>query len=404
MPFKLISNFANRSTDWRNRVDTVRSTTVAAARRRAIRNASITYFVFCNREVNFPSHGEFFPGDAIFFKGVPEYSEEAGIDVYMKDFFNVAYFDSKCPKYNDSAGWFDDVGFYRVGAPTKDREFFDIAVLFAANIQGPDSHSPKLVWGPTIEQILQRGDVKKLQQRGIAVLLGILGNHQQAHWSCFSRNDPKAIEGARDFANQCVQFIKKYGVDGIDIDDEYYRGPRYEESIVIATSAIREALDNDRQLRDEDIVISKALCRDGQCDDIGGAPPQFCFNAFKAEWKGKTLAQHLTYGWEMRYQQDTVTDGADHRLAPYTKVGLNKNQLALGVSNEDSSNRTRPDFVRPWAEEIKKLGYGGMMLFETELPRGGKNGGAIKYVNDIATAFYSEESRYAGPDRLGCWA
>jgi hypothetical protein len=110
------------------------------------------------------------------------------------------------------------------------------------------------------------------------VLLGILGNWQAAHWSCFSRDDRQAIAGARNFAKKCVDAINTYKLDGID--DEYQGSyPRYQESLVIAVGEIREAISRDRGLWDKNVIISKALCRDGECDDIGGS----CFNAFEAE-------------------------------------------------------------------------------------------------------------------------
>jgi hypothetical protein len=133
MPFRKIADRANRSVDWRNRAETIRNTTVANARRIAMRYPDVTYFVFCHKEINFPSHGEFFPNDAILFKGaIADDPVDDGVaDIYVKDLFNVAYFDSKCPNSEGTAGHFEDVATYRVG----DRGFFDIAVLFAANIR-----------------------------------------------------------------------------------------------------------------------------------------------------------------------------------------------------------------------------------------------------------------------------
>lgn len=405
MPFKMLSGFAKASSEWFDVVAIVRATTVAYARRLAIRNPDVTYFVYITEAVSIPPHGTFYRGDTIFFKGVPDISKQSVADTYVKDFVNVAYFETKCPNNPKMPGQLEDVRFYKVGKGNEaGREFFDIAVIFAANIEGAGPHTPKLSipYESTAYQVVNTA--RRLQDQGIVVLLGILNNWQSAFWSCFSKDDPEAIKGARDFADQCVKAIKEYGLDGIDIDDEFYPkgATRHEESLVIAAGAIREALANDAELKNQNIIISKALCRNGQCDDIGGNPSPFpCFNAFKAEWKGKKLAQHLTYGWEMRYQQNTVQEGADHRLRPYTEVGFNKNQLILGVSNEVSGNRTRPEFVGPWAQEVKKLGYAGMMLFQAEAPKNA-NGGATAYVKDIARAFYNEDAGFFGFPRPEC--
>jgi len=378
MAFTKAPNVAQyQGADWSNFKKRVPNCTPAGAQRIAMRDPSITFFFYCRDPINLRAKGSFNRGDAVFFTGQPWYGSAPQCDAYQKDFFNVAYFDSK-------GGPFRNVGCYVL---ENGRPFFDVAVLFAANIKGdPD----KAVFGfnDTIRRALESGDVKRLQDLGITVLLSVLGDHDPAGWSAFPNE-----ESARDFARQLADCVDKYGLDGIDIDDEYscYVGSSEEcanpsqtndSSLIMATSTLRT-------LRPE-IIISKALCATGDCYDL---------QRFSATWNGKTLAQQLSYGWEMRYNAD---GGPDARLQPYSDLDaahrLQKRQLVLGVSNEDSNNRTPPEWVKRDTAGVKDEGYGGMLVFETELPDGPH--GAVVYASDIAQVLYGQKATI----KPGCWS
>ena len=58
--------------------------------------------------------------------------------------------------------------------------------------------------------------IQPLQAKGIKVLLSILGNHQGAGFANFASQD-----AAADFAGQVRDTLNQYGLDGVDLDDEY---------------------------------------------------------------------------------------------------------------------------------------------------------------------------------------
>lgn len=96
--------------------------------------------------------------------------------------------------------------------------FFDYVVLFAYNINyNPGEDRVFLHSNANCQALLDEADtyLKPLRQKGIKVLMGILGNHdaaglcQLSDWGC------------SEFAKEVAQAVKMYGMDGVALDDEY---------------------------------------------------------------------------------------------------------------------------------------------------------------------------------------
>ncbi len=220
-----------------------------------------------------------------------------------------------------------------------DSPVIDVVCIFAGNYAAAEK--PYLRAGnnqpPTtkpfnnnIQQILDDGSVKYLQDKGITVLLTILNGHQSVGWSEFTSESD-----AMDFALYLkTDVLDKYRLDGIDIDDEYSAGLPNDTSLIMVTTLMRQIM--------PDKIISKALWSDQEY--------------FRATWNGHTLAKNLTYGWEMSYGGQPQL-----LLAPYTQFGMKKNQLSFGFWSGKLS--TNPDQEVKW---LKNNGYAGMMVFGFE--------------------------------------
>ncbi|MBP0460608.1 chitinase [Streptomyces bomunensis] len=94
---------------------------------------------------------------------------------------------------------------------------FDIGVIFAANINYNGSQA-YLSFNQQVQSVLDNAatQIRPLQQQGIKVELSILGNHQGAGFANFPSQSAAAA-----FAKQLSDTVSKYGLDGIDFDDEY---------------------------------------------------------------------------------------------------------------------------------------------------------------------------------------
>ncbi|MEU3982454.1 endo-beta-N-acetylglucosaminidase H [Streptomyces sp. NPDC026672] len=96
---------------------------------------------------------------------------------------------------------------------------FDVAVIFAANINyNTSTKSAYLYFNENVQRVLDNAatEIRPLQQKGIKVVLSVLGNHQGAGFANFPSQ-----QAASAFATQLSNAVTKYGLDGIDFDDEY---------------------------------------------------------------------------------------------------------------------------------------------------------------------------------------
>ena len=197
-----------------------------------------------------------------------------------------------------------------------------------ANNNSPPTTKP---FDDNIQQVLDDGSVKYLQSKGLTVLLSITNGHQPVGWSEFSSE-----KVAMDFAQYLKSdVIDKYGLDGIDVDDEYSEGGvANDTSLIMVTTKMREIM--------PDKIITKALWDDS--------------DYFQANWERHTLAGNLAYGAEMGYG-----GSPDGRLEPYTEWGLNKGQLSLGFWSHQPSADPEQD-----VQWLKDNGYAGIMVYAFE--------------------------------------
>ncbi|MGV9505418.1 endo-beta-N-acetylglucosaminidase H [Streptomyces tendae] len=96
---------------------------------------------------------------------------------------------------------------------------FDVAVIFAANINyDTASKTAYLHFNENVQRVLDNAatQIRPLQQKGIKVLLSVLGNHQGAGFANFPSQ-----QAASAFAQQLSDTVAEYGLDGVDFDDEY---------------------------------------------------------------------------------------------------------------------------------------------------------------------------------------
>ncbi|MEU8705611.1 endo-beta-N-acetylglucosaminidase H [Streptomyces sp. NPDC048565] len=96
---------------------------------------------------------------------------------------------------------------------------FDVAVVFAANINyDTDTKAAYLSFNENVQRVLDNAatEIRPLQEKGIKVVLSVLGNHEGAGFANFPDQ-----QAASAFAKQLSDTVAEYGLDGIDFDDEY---------------------------------------------------------------------------------------------------------------------------------------------------------------------------------------
>ncbi|MGX1668834.1 endo-beta-N-acetylglucosaminidase H [Streptomyces sp. NPDC055400] len=120
---------------------------------------------------------------------------------------------------------------------------FDVAVIFAANINyDTGTKTGTLYFNENVQRVLDNAatEIRPLQQKGIKVVLSVLGNHHGAGFANFPSQ-----QAASAFAKQLSDTVAEYGLDGVDFDDEYAEygnngtGQPNDSSFVYLVTALR---------------------------------------------------------------------------------------------------------------------------------------------------------------------
>ncbi|NIK55763.1 endo-beta-N-acetylglucosaminidase H [Kribbella shirazensis] len=180
---------------------------------------------------------------------------------------------------------------------TNGAQVIDIALIFAANINY-DGTNAYLHFNDQVTNVLNNvaTQIRPLQQKGIKVLLSVLGNHQGAGFANFPDQ-----ASADAFAQQLADAVNQYGLDGIDFDDEYAEygnngtGQPNDFSFVYLVQALRAKLPNK--------LITLY--------DIGPASDRLTYN-------GQSIANTFDYAWNPYYGTWGVPSGPTDksRLSP----------------------------------------------------------------------------------------
>jgi hypothetical protein len=215
---------------------------------------------------------------------------------------------------------------------TGGQPFFDIAIIFAANINY-DTQAKKAVLynNPNVATVLNNraSYIQPLQAKGIKVLLSVLGNHQGAGFANFTSR-----AAAKAFAQQLGNAVTTYGLDGIDFDDEYAEYGKNglpqpnDSSFILLLDELRK------------LMPTKTI----SLYNIGPA-------AARSSWNGKKTGDFINYAWNPYYGS----------YAPPTFAGMTKSQLgpaAIWI------NHTALSTAANLAQRTMNDGYGVVLYYD----------------------------------------
>ncbi|MFG2679753.1 endo-beta-N-acetylglucosaminidase H [Streptomyces sp. NPDC048392] len=210
---------------------------------------------------------------------------------------------------------------------------FGVAVIFAANINyNTSTRAAYLHFNENVQRVLDNAatEIRPLQQKGIKVVLSVLGNHQGAGFANFTSQ-----RTASSFAKQLSDTVAKYGLDGIDFDDEYAEygnngtSPPNDSSFVHLVTALRANM--------PDKIISLY--------NIGPA-------ASRLSYGGVDVSSKLDYAWNPYYGTWQVP-----------RIALPKPKLSpAAVEIGRTSRSTAADLARRTVSE----GYGVYLTYNLD--------------------------------------
>lgn len=238
------------------------------------------------------------------------------------------------------------------------KQLFDVAIIFAANINYDASKSRAYISNNNnVTKVLNDVNtyVKPLQQKGIKVLLDILGNHQGAGICNFPNR-----EAARDFALQIANTVYTYGLDGVDLDDEYSdygnngTGQPNSSSFVMLLQELKIAM--------PDKLITWYY--------IGPATTRQVYN-------GDNAGNYINYGWNAYYGTYSAPS-----IPPLANSKISA--AATWIQNTSAST------LSTLATNTKNDGYGVFMWYDL------KGTNAASYLSTGSNILYNENTQLSG--------
>lgn len=174
-----------------------------------------------------------------------------------------------------------------------------VNLVGASFCRSRDNFQPPYVsFAPSLLNMLRSGDITRVHQAGVKVVLTIMGASDCVQWSSVPQDKAEALA---TWLNREV--LQKYSLDGIDVDDEYGVSGSNEQLV-----AVMKAMDN---VFLPDTIISKALFNESA-------------NLIKS------IKDYLTYGGIMYYGNDASY--LEGRANWYQQAGLAWDQILIGVN------------------------------------------------------------------------
>lgn len=232
---------------------------------------------------------------------------------------------------------------------------FDIGIIFAANINY-DGENAYLHFNEQVTEQLENAEtlIRPLQDRGIKVVLSVLGNHQGAGFANFPDQ-----ESAHAFAQELADAVETHGLDGIDFDDEWVgygnngTGQPNDFSFVYLVTHLRELLGEDKLITLYDIGPSSE----------------------RLEYDGVHLGDYFDYAFQPYY-------GAYN---PPQIPGMTPDQLAPGAIDV---SQTSASLAGEIAQRTVDDGYGAIITYN--LP----SHDISEYLSNITVPLYGLAADY----------
>lgn len=210
--------------------------------------------------------------------------------------------------------------------------FFDYVVLFAANINWNAETGRVYVYNnPNVQFLLDHNEeyLQPLRKRGMKVLLGILGNHDEAGVAQLSQM------GCREFAKELKAICDAYNLDGVNFDDEYSEYPDLSNPWLTDYSSeagARLLYETKLAMPDKLVTVYYLGALQSSCPSVNGVEPAKFVDIVVADYGGSA----------------SPMQGMSLKQCAGMSVELN---LGRGQATED------------YARRVKENGYGYYMWF-----------------------------------------
>ncbi|MGP1539661.1 BT_3987 domain-containing protein [Bacteroides pyogenes] len=278
--------------------------------------------------------------------GLPDCQKESGIKVFS------------CMEVNDT----NPLNNLSFTLKKSGKPLIDVLILFSANINYDEKTGRVYIYNnENVQAILDKREhyLKPLQDRGMKIILGILGNHDRAGIMSL------ANETAKAFAQEVKAMCDAYNLDGIFIDDEYsaYEYTNIKPGFVYPSREAGARL----------------------CYEIKMAQPDRWIVAYSLTFpavEGKLASEFIDY---------YVHDYGGHADVSEHFPGMSKMNMGLYSQEYNLGN-----FAAIYdLKKMRKEGYGTHMIFAMD-PYRENFKRQLESMENIAQAFYDDELVFDG--------
>ncbi|NDV65865.1 DUF1735 domain-containing protein [Bacteroides sp. 224] len=244
------------------------------------------------------------------------------------------------------------------------RPLVDALIIFSANINyNAETGRVYIFNNENVQAILDQREhyLKPLQDRGMKIILGLLGNHDRSGVANMSK------ETAQEFAKEVKAMCDAYQLDGIFIDDEYssYEYSNITPGFVYPSSAAASRLCYEvKKLQPERWVIAYAYSTTRSLPAVDGV----------------SSGEFVDYG---------LHDYGGYSDLSNNYPGMPKSNMGL-YSQEFSQSRFASETN---LKSMRNNGYLSHMIFAMDPNRSNANG-QITAMERMARAFYDDELVY----------
>lgn len=253
------------------------------------------------------------------------------------------------------------------------KPLIDMVILFSANINYDNSTEKVFVFNnPNVQHLLDNREkyLKPLQDRGIEVVLGILGNHDHSGIANLG------TEAARQFAQELKTVCDAYQLDGVFFDDEYskYLNPPPPGFVTPSSDAAARLCYETKKVMPDKIVAVYVYSRTYSLPAV----------------EGQDSGTFIDYG--IHDYGGSFDLATNYPGLPRSGMALYSQEYAQGrITSENNLRRLRSE------------GYGAHMIFAMDPLRANFEWSQKRSMESIARVLFDDELVYDGKPYSKDW-
>lgn len=253
------------------------------------------------------------------------------------------------------------------------KPLIDMVILFSANINYNNETGKVFVYNnPNVQHLLDNREkyIKPLQDRGIQVVLGILGNHDRSGVANLGN------EAARQFAQELKVVCDAYGLDGVFFDDEYsaYQSPTPPGFVAPSSAAAARLCYETKKAMPDKLVTVYVYSRTSSLPAVNGE-------------NSGTFIDYAIHDYGGSYDLSGNYPGL-----PRSGMALYSQEYARGYTTSEAN-----------LKRLRNDGYGGHMIFAMDPLRGNFNYTQKPSMERIARVLFDDELVYDGKPYKKDW-